>query len=388
MTEPSRLEFSKKVLEKRASYFPDCEEGRQASASITIDTFERAAWLASLHNLGSLQVSRESEHLSAKDLGSSDFVRRLPRLLDDGFSVAVNFAEDWSLETARVVRAIGEVFGTVANGALFLAPENGATFLPHYDAIDVLAIQLDGKKTWSIGRDETNLPLANSTFPIDSEVDWEHHFTLNKADCLYVPRGKAHSVRAVEDSFSLHLSVGIAARTHADVARRLIEIDSDKDKFLRSSYYSRPARNGYLSRDFDKKKFTSLDGYSMSVSSEGLYASDLCRLHQLPGRLSSFLRETAPSQNMQYRRREACAVSREFLNEGKVGLGFAGLAKGRINKVSPFLMFPAHALSLLEAIRDHQSWFDVDQLPSFFSTEERSAVVSRLVLEGLLEDRN
>lgn len=369
-------------------YIPDCAEGWQASDLISISTFERAAWLASLHNVGSLQVSRESEHLTGKDLSSSDFVRRLPNLLDDGFSVAVNFAENWSFEVAQVVRSIGEIFGTVANGALFLAPENGATFLPHYDAIDVLAIQLDGKKTWSIGSDETNLPLANSTFPVDSEVDWEHHFTLSKADCLYVPRGKAHSVRAVEDMFSLHLSVGIAARTHADVAQRLIEIDSDKSRFLRSSYYARSSQNGYLSSDFENKKLVSLDGYSMSVSAEGLYACDLCKLHQLPGRLSSFLRRSDPSEKMRYRRREVCTVSREFLSEGTVGLGFAGLAKGRINKVSPFLMFPAHALSLLEAIRDHPEWFNLDQLPPFFDTEERNAVVSRLVLEGLLEASN
>jgi len=83
----------------------------------------------------------------------------------------------------------------------YLTPSNSAGLAPHRDLHDVLALQVDGTKSWT--------------------VDGLGTIDVRPGDVLYIPRGCEHSA-STSHGHSLHITVGITPVTGADVARRAL----------------------------------------------------------------------------------------------------------------------------------------------------------------------
>lgn len=381
------LTLPNEILEKDVAFVPSSRLGDDLSGSVGLQTFEKLLWLVGQHSPQSIQIAKNGEHVPVARINGADCLRLCREHVRSGYSIALNHAERWDVDIARIIRSLGAVFGCTTSASLFFAPPGGATFAAHFDAIDVIAVQLEGSKRWTIGARETDLPLVNTTLPIDFDVEWAHTYDLTQGQVLYVPRGKIHEVRAIEESHSLHVSIGLVSRCHADVMKRAIDNSKLQNTDLRRSRLSNSTLHASTLYDLTDVSQPSLNAYSLGKSAQGLYAADLAALDQLPYQEGSSIMNGKGEMNSTFVRTDACEVSREHVGDGSVALGFPGLAKGRINLDEPFLLFPSAAITALEAIRDAEAPFGVADIPGPLSDESKLVILNRLVLEGLLQVR-
>jgi ribosomal protein L16 Arg81 hydroxylase len=95
-------------------------------------------------------------------------------------------------------------------------------FRCHYDTHDVFILQIDGCKEWHIFSDTLKYPLKDqkSVSLVPPEQREVLTCVLEPGDLLYIPRGHWHY--AIAQSPSLHLTVGVLAKTGIDFAEWLI----------------------------------------------------------------------------------------------------------------------------------------------------------------------
>mmetsp|Transcript_47001 Transcript_47001/g.98577 ORF Transcript_47001/g.98577 Transcript_47001/m.98577 type:complete len:544 (+) Transcript_47001:81-1712(+) len=136
-----------------------------------------------------------------------------------GMSVVINDMQRRWYSIASMARQIEEELGSAKVGAnLYLTPEvemieesikkNGLTrqgFDAHWDMMDVIIIQLTGRKRWSVAR-EPNVYLSHKDKkrkPSIEEVEYyarDNHFlefSLCPGDVLYIPRGHMHNASTI-----------------------------------------------------------------------------------------------------------------------------------------------------------------------------------------------
>jgi ribosomal protein L16 Arg81 hydroxylase len=97
----------------------------------------------------------------------------------------------------------------VAN--MYFSPQQSKGLHPHYDTHDVFVLQVDGAKHWEIHQPTQPVPLLNTFQPVIPEKelgDPIYSVKLEPGDLLYIPRGFVHHA-ATQDTFSLHLTIGI-----------------------------------------------------------------------------------------------------------------------------------------------------------------------------------
>jgi hypothetical protein len=110
----------------------------------------------------------------------------------------------------------------------YITPESSRGFDAHYDVHDVFVLQVSGEKRWSVhapvlehpradepwaGRREAVQARARETPVID--------VVMRPGDALYLPSGWLHSAVAGPGT-SIHLTIGVAALSGADVVRELV----------------------------------------------------------------------------------------------------------------------------------------------------------------------
>ncbi|MEZ4888011.1 MAG: cupin domain-containing protein [Chitinophagales bacterium] len=98
---------------------------------------------------------------------------------------------------------------------LYLTPKLSQGFAAHYDAHDVLILQIHGKKEWYLYESPEFLPTKNQTFfsTPHCQIDWDNmkptfHKTIEEGDLLYIPRGLVHKA-VTTDTTSLHITFGM-----------------------------------------------------------------------------------------------------------------------------------------------------------------------------------
>ena len=116
---------------------------------------------------------------------------------------------------------LAEDLGHQCQVNVYVTPPGAQGFNPHHDTHDVVVLQVDGRKHWTIHPPAVELPLKSQPStrlgpdPVGGRpavIDT----VLEPGDALYLPRGWLHSARTTEDR-SIHLTVGVLATTWADV---------------------------------------------------------------------------------------------------------------------------------------------------------------------------
>ncbi|MGR0220074.1 cupin domain-containing protein [Agromyces sp. ZXT2-6] len=125
-------------------------------------------------------------------------------------------------------RALVDDLGHPVQVNAYVTPRSSQGFDPHYDTHDVFVLQVAGEKHWRIHE-----PVHVD--PLGSQPWTEHRAAVARAalgapaidavlrpgDALYLPRGWIHSATS-GDATSVHLTVGMAAYTRADVVSALL----------------------------------------------------------------------------------------------------------------------------------------------------------------------
>ncbi|PPF79002.1 cupin [Subtercola sp. Z020] len=137
-------------------------------------------------------------------------------------------------------RALTDDLGHPAQVNAYITPASNRGFDPHYDVHDVFVLQISGEKHWRIHEPVHEAPLRDQP--------WSDHraavaaratgapyidHVLSPGDALYLPRGWIHSAEALGGT-TVHLTIGVAAYTRADVAASLLNVIGETEA-LRTS---------------------------------------------------------------------------------------------------------------------------------------------------------
>jgi hypothetical protein len=120
---------------------------------------------------------------------------------------------------------------------IYLTPPAAQGFRTHFDAHDVLVLQVTGRKRWRVW-DGQPLPWPTRNTPWDGQTKPEgepHVMVLEPGDALYVPRGVMHDAATEPGEASLHITLGFLESCWADALRRLLDAEEQANVALRES---------------------------------------------------------------------------------------------------------------------------------------------------------
>jgi ribosomal protein L16 Arg81 hydroxylase len=117
--------------------------------------------------------------------------------------------------------------------SVYLTPKNSRGAGLHTDSHDVLALQINGSKTWKVKFCDVALPSSYTTIlPENWEKDIET-IVLKAGDFFYCPRGLAHEV-FTEDQSSIHFTIGFQPIYGYDLVKKLEKLAYKNDFFRKA----------------------------------------------------------------------------------------------------------------------------------------------------------
>jgi lysine-specific demethylase/histidyl-hydroxylase NO66 len=147
----------------------------------------------------------------------------------DGATIVLQgLHRSWPPVCAFTRRLVAEL-GHPAQVNAYITPESARGFDPHYDVHDVFVLQVSGEKHWAVHRPVREHPRADEPWPgrrdaVGARAREEPviDVIMRPGDALYLPSGWLHSAVARQGT-SIHLTIGVAALTGADVIRELVD---------------------------------------------------------------------------------------------------------------------------------------------------------------------
>ncbi len=167
---------------------------------------------------GPLEPARYMEtEISRK---SANYVR--PRVegvrqaLEQGATLAVARVTEFDAGIEQTARAMQWWLGADVDATLYAVATETRGFAPHVDDHEVVIVQLEGSKHWTVWEPTRRFPLerdvARPTAP--TELAWKG--VLSPGDTLCLPRGYWHTAWTTDPGTSLHLTFGIRRRSGID----------------------------------------------------------------------------------------------------------------------------------------------------------------------------
>ena len=154
-------------------------------------------------------------------------VGRLRAILDAGATLVIENIDEMVPRIGASALELSGVVGEWVQTHLYATKGGKPAFAPHWDILDVLAVQVEGEKHWDVYGPGTEHPIDAATDPGNTCPQtpvWSG--VLRPGDVLYMPRGCFHGVRGTGGT-SIHLSYGFQRRTGltylswlAQIARR------------------------------------------------------------------------------------------------------------------------------------------------------------------------
>lgn len=138
---------------------------------------------------------------------------RLRSILERGATLVIDGVDEMLPAITEAAYELSDVVGEPVQAHIYATCGEAPAFAPHWEELDVLAVQVEGTKHWEVYGPGTPSPLdaesdADNVPP--AEPEWSG--VLEPGDALYLPRGWWHGVRGTGRT-SLHLSFGFQRRT-------------------------------------------------------------------------------------------------------------------------------------------------------------------------------
>lgn len=168
---------------------------------------------------------------------------------------------------------------------VYITPKGSQGFKVHYDTHDVFVLQIHGKKTWKIYKDNpVSLPNKLMEFaPGKYQVgEVEETIVAEAGDLIYIPRGIMHQAET-NDDMSIHVTLGMLGYTWTDLLIESVLEFSKTNDSLRRFLPREMLRNG--AKEIHQEYFAEL--FSTMASSISLQDS-----------VNRFKREISASQKI------------------------------------------------------------------------------------------
>jgi len=152
------------------------------------------------------------------------------RLWNEGATIILQSLHTNAKSLIPFLRSLESELRHPVQGNAYLTPRSSQGFIEHYDTHDVFAVQLDGRKRWKVWEVPVErIPLKDEHSPKGVPPEGGLYFDgiLEQGDVLYIPRGYYHCAMT-EDSFSLHLTVGILTLRRLDALKCVFDAILDE----------------------------------------------------------------------------------------------------------------------------------------------------------------
>lgn len=298
-----------------------------------------------------------------------------------GYTVRIPEVTSLSEELRRLCRALEVVFENPASPGIFWSAA-GANAPVHHDEVDLIIIQLTGKKRWFISSDPPTLPnmwkVAGEGAP-----PLEAHSVLDvePGDVLYLPRGTAHTVQSTTES--IHLSIGFLPVTVREAMCAAADYLSELERELRAGA---TGRADALSRGADAGEVAARVRKGLENLLARCQSDDF--VNQALQRRRARMIEDLPKIRSNARGNGAAAKIGPDTRVRHHPLAFAHvLASGQVadfRQPGERILVHRGAETALRYIVETPE-FRVSQIPGDLSDEVRIALVSRLLASNFLE---
>lgn len=214
------FEFSDRLLQKLQIAHRDRTYLHLPGAFASgLDPFHPSRLLSSLMKLkdasGLIQLAHRGEPIASKLLirdGRLDG-GRLRECMDQGAALLMIGLEKWMDNLGKHTLALAHTLEVDVSVNAYVGGPKSRGFAEHVDHHDVVVVQLEGEKDWTLWEPTLEEPLE---LPRHQEGAPEHELAtlrLAKGDMLFVPRGVWHVARGTADLATAHLSFGLQPLT-------------------------------------------------------------------------------------------------------------------------------------------------------------------------------
>lgn len=164
-----------------------------------------------------------SRFVARRSMGNGEYVSlvdpsKVLTCLDNGHTVFLPRMDHWNANVDDMCRALSARFGRPVEAGLFATSAGSQGFNIHRDVGDVLVVQLNGAKQWSVyaGPDTDDWADGDLQDPGDALLEPE----VMSGDTLYIPRGFGHAAVGSE-GLSIHLTFLFREVETEDLTRAL-----------------------------------------------------------------------------------------------------------------------------------------------------------------------
>lgn len=284
------------------------------------------------------------------------------------------------LPLANMCRVWESLFRHRVTANAYLTPPDTQGLGPHYEKHNVVAIQLQGSKTWEVYPARMPCSIMNSHVSPFEVTSPGRKIQLKAGDLLYLPRGVIHRAVASEET-SLHLCMFVTVYRWLDLLNAAIESAALEDIALRQAIppgvlLSRQATDR-LSAKFDELVRSLPDKLRLKKGLQAVERKFLLEQQPLPdSRIPNLIQLDAIEMKTIVFRYPGtlCSVTSD---EDSAEITFSG----------NFLSAPLSTLPALQFVVENEE-FRVSLLPGNLSDDAKIVLVRRLVKEGLLGIRS
>jgi len=141
-------------------------------------------------------------------------VRAFHDLLAQGVSIVVDGVHRSIPQISQLAAAVEREMGIKTQINAYLSFSKGGVFKPHWDILDIIAVQVHGRKRWRFWKAVVPHPVEYAdSVSIDASAVPDQEIELGPGDVLFIPRGEPHAA-AVSAGYSVHLTIGLRRATH------------------------------------------------------------------------------------------------------------------------------------------------------------------------------
>lgn len=180
-----------------------------------------------------IKLCREGRTLDARAYvrgGTRLDATEVARALRAGHSIILEYVERYHAPVRELIAALSRAVGEIAWTAAFVSWTSQRCLPTHFDNHDVLIVQTEGEKEWTVLKPTREAPqrldTAAEAAPARAEVAWQG--VLRRGDVLYIPRGWWHHARSTGQG-SIHLGCAFVGRAGVDVLDHMLDLACEQE---------------------------------------------------------------------------------------------------------------------------------------------------------------
>ncbi len=273
----------------------------------------------------------------------------------------------------KLCYGLENVFGHSIGANMYLTPSNAQGFQAHFDAHDVLILQLEGEKLWKIYDSYLPFPIKNGDTPFFDPLNPPvHEVYLKPGDLLYIPRGYVHEALTT-NQYSMHLTVGIHVLTWIDLVREMALSQDVLRRAVPPSLMLKGREAQIAEQDYQVLEKLCADKeivVQALATLQGKFSNK--RKASFENHLSAFNVAEKITKDTLLRKKENQVCKLQDAEE-HVNLHFGGHT----------INMPAHVKPSIEYIIDRDS-FSISTMPDHLSEASKFVLIRALIKQGLL----